>query len=102
MPDDLAGAAEAREIAEATIAPLSALSGLVMESMVRDPGWRFLDLGRRIERSLLLCQILRASMTDQPVEPVAAPLYETVLAGWECLVAYRRRHRSDIERTAMS
>ena len=99
--DDLSGAAEAREVAEMAIAPLSALSGLMMESMVRDPGWRFLDLGRRIERSLLLCQILRASMTDRPAEPVAAPLYETVLAGWECLVAYRRRHRSDIERSAM-
>ena len=101
LPDDLIGAAEAREVAEATIAPLSALSGLMMESMVRDPGWRFLDLGRRIERSLLLCQILRAAMTRQPVEPIAAPLYETLLAGWECLVAYRRRHRSDIERPAM-
>ncbi len=93
--------AEVREAAEATIAPLSALSGLMMESMVRDPGWKFLDLGRRIERSLLLSQILRATMLEPLAETIAAPLYETVLSGWECLGAYRRRHRSDIEREAM-
>jgi uncharacterized alpha-E superfamily protein len=92
---------EVREVAEATIAPLSALSGLMMESMVRDPGWKFLDLGRRIERSLLLCQLLRATMIEPVAETITAPLYETVLAGWECLGAYRRRHRSDIERQAM-
>jgi len=97
----VAGYAEAREVAEATIAPLSAMSGLMMESMVRDPGWKFLDLGRRLERSLLLSQILRATMVEPPAETIAAPLYETVLAGWECLGAYRRRHRSDIERRTM-
>ena len=31
---------------------LSAFSGLVMESMTRGHGWRFLDLGRRLERAI--------------------------------------------------
>ena len=30
---------------------LSAFSGLAMESMTRTQGWRFLDMGRRIERA---------------------------------------------------
>ena len=98
---DGAAPVEARELAEATIAPLSALSGLVMESMVRDPGWRFLDLGRRIERSELLCTLLRAALVPAAPDAVVAPLHESVLAGWDCLGAYRRRHRSDIERPAM-
>ncbi len=98
---DGAAPVEARELAEATIAPLSALSGLVMESMVRDPGWRFLDLGRRIERTELLCTLLRAALVPSAPEAVIAPLHESVLAGWDCLGAYRRRHRSDIERPAM-
>lgn len=98
---DDASPVEARELAEATIAPLSALSGLVMESMVRDPGWRFLDLGRRIERTELLCTLLRATLVRPSPETVLAPLHESVLAGWDCLGAYRRRHRSDIERSAM-
>ena len=33
------------------IVNLSAFSGLGMESMTRGPGWRFLDMGRRIERA---------------------------------------------------
>ncbi len=98
---DDAAPVEARELAEATIAPLSALSGLVMESMVRDPGWRFLDLGRRLERTELLCTILRAAVVPPSPDAVAAPLHEAVLAGWDCLGAYRRRHRSDVERPAM-
>jgi uncharacterized alpha-E superfamily protein len=92
---------EARELADATIAPLSALSGLMTEAMVRDAGWRFLDLGRRIERSSLMCRLLTATMGAPPPETIAAPVYETILAGWECLGAYRRRHRSDVERPAM-
>ncbi len=92
---------EARELADATIAPLSALSGLMTEAMVRDAGWRFLDLGRRIERSSLMCRLLAATMDAPPPETIAAPVYETILAGWECLGAYRRRHRSDVERPAM-
>lgn len=98
---DDAAPVEARELAESTIAPLSALSGLVMESMVRDPGWRFLDLGRRIERSELLATILQAAVVPPIPDAVAAPLHEAVLAGWDCLGAYRRRHRSDVERPAM-
>lgn len=92
---------EARDLAETTIAPLSALSGLVMESMVRDPGWRFLDLGRRIERAELLCTLLASTVVPPAAEAVAAPLHEAVLAGWDCLGAYRRRHRSDVEPAAM-
>jgi uncharacterized circularly permuted ATP-grasp superfamily protein/uncharacterized alpha-E superfamily protein len=92
---------EARELADATIAPLSALSGLMTEAMVRDAGWRFLDLGRRIERSTLMCRLLDSAMGAPPPEAVAAPVYETLLTAWECLGAYRRRHRSDVERPAM-
>ena len=33
------------------IVDLSAFSGLGMESMIRGPGWRFLDMGRRLERA---------------------------------------------------
>ena len=33
-------------------AVILALAGLGSESMVRDPAWRFLDIGRRLERAL--------------------------------------------------
>lgn len=92
---------EAREVAEQLVAPLSALAGLIGESMVRDAGWRFLDLGRRLERAELLTRLLAATMLHAEPDPVAAPLRETVLAGWDCLGAYRRRHRSDVEPATM-
>ena len=48
---------------------LLALAGLVNESMVRDPGWQFLDAGRRLERALLLVRLLRATLV--PARPDA-------------------------------
>jgi uncharacterized alpha-E superfamily protein len=75
---------------------LAALAGLVMESMVRGPGWRFLDLGRRLERAVLLLGVIEASLSDPPGDDVAQPVYDLVLGSSESLVAYRRRYRSDV------
>jgi uncharacterized alpha-E superfamily protein len=37
----------------------STLSGLAAENMMRSPSWRFLDIGRRIERALNTCRLTR-------------------------------------------
>jgi uncharacterized alpha-E superfamily protein len=75
---------------------LAALAGLVMESMVRGPGWRFLDLGRRLERAVLLLGVIEATLSDPPGDDIAQPIYDLVLGASESLVAYRRRYRSDV------
>ncbi|HEX2783231.1 MAG TPA: circularly permuted type 2 ATP-grasp protein [Ilumatobacteraceae bacterium] len=80
---------------------LAALAGLVMESMVRGPGWRFLDLGRRLERAVLLLGIVEAALSRQPDDDVAQPVYDLVLGASESLVAYRRRYRSDVRLAAI-
>ena len=41
------------------IGTLSAFSGMVMESMTRGEGWRFLDIGRRIERAAQMVDLVR-------------------------------------------
>lgn len=41
------------------IARFSALAGLAAENMVRGPSWRFLQIGRRMERATNLCRIAR-------------------------------------------
>jgi uncharacterized circularly permuted ATP-grasp superfamily protein/uncharacterized alpha-E superfamily protein len=41
------------------IMTLSAFGGLVMESMTRGHGWRFLDIGRRLERAVQMVELLR-------------------------------------------
>ena len=80
---------------------LAALAGLVMESMVRGPGWRFLDLGRRLERAVLLLGVIEATLSDPPADDVAQPVYDLVLGASESLVAYRRRYRSDVRLAAI-
>ena len=76
---------------------LLALSGLAGESIVRGPGWLFLDIGRRVDRALLTVDLLDATVASVPAGFAAEPLYETVLGACESLVAYRRRHRSDLD-----
>jgi hypothetical protein len=58
-PDGLA-TFDATEALDRVLVPLAALAGLANESVVRGPGWRFLDVGRRIERSLLVLGLLEA------------------------------------------
>jgi uncharacterized circularly permuted ATP-grasp superfamily protein/uncharacterized alpha-E superfamily protein len=80
---------------------LAALAGLVMESMVRGPGWRFLDLGRRLERAVLLLGVIEATLSEPPADEIAQPVYDLVLGASESLVAYRRRYRSDVRLDAI-
>ena len=71
-----------------------------MESTVRGPAWRFLDLARRLERAIALLGSVEAAL-GLAVEPLAfQPLAESLLSVNESLVAYRRRHRSDVEADA--
>ena len=39
---------------------LAAFSGMEVENMTRGHGWRFLDMGRRLERGQTLTTLLRA------------------------------------------
>lgn len=50
---------EAFETADRALKSLAAFAGLSQENMVRGPGWRFLDIGRRIERGVATCRFAR-------------------------------------------
>lgn len=50
---------EVYEVADRALKTLAAFSGLSQENMVRGPGWRFLDIGRRIERGIATCRFAR-------------------------------------------
>ncbi len=60
---------------------LLALSGLFGESMERDPGWRFMDAGRRLERGQQLVALLRATVTVERSTATDSLLLESVLVG---------------------
>ena len=46
------------------IAGMAALSGFALDAMNRDAGWRFLSLGRRLERLVLLAAALDVAITQ--------------------------------------
>src|SRR5512132_1988093 len=51
---------EAMEMLDDSIRTLAALSGMEMENMTRNHGWRFLGMGRRLERAQHLVELLRS------------------------------------------
>jgi uncharacterized alpha-E superfamily protein len=57
--------ATALNLLDDAIMTLSAFSGLVMESMTRGDGWRFLDIGRRLERALQMVEMLRHGFSPE-------------------------------------
>lgn len=78
-----------------------ALSGLISENMIRDPGWYFLDLGRRIERAQQVVALLRATLTRSHSSATDSLVVESVLAASESGVTYRRRYRGRIQVATM-
>jgi uncharacterized circularly permuted ATP-grasp superfamily protein/uncharacterized alpha-E superfamily protein len=76
---------------------LLAMAGLGAESMVRDLGWRFMDAGRRVERSLMLVALLRATVTDLRESATDSLVLESVLTTAESIITYRRRYRSQAQ-----
>jgi uncharacterized alpha-E superfamily protein len=96
----LATTAGAEEL-DLVLVDLAALAGLSMESTVRGPSWRFLDVGRRLERALAVLGSVEAAVGIAS-EPIAfQPLAESVLSINESLVAYRRMYRSDVDLNAI-
>jgi uncharacterized circularly permuted ATP-grasp superfamily protein/uncharacterized alpha-E superfamily protein len=73
---------------------LAALGGVVMESMTRGQAWRFLDMGRRVERALNLVLTLRAALSRTSERE--APLLESVLDVADSGMTYRRRYLASL------
>jgi uncharacterized circularly permuted ATP-grasp superfamily protein/uncharacterized alpha-E superfamily protein len=89
-----------RDQLDQLLGDLASVSGVVHESMVRGPGWHLLDAGRRLERAHRQVELLARMIGDQAV-PVPEEVLETLLTTAVSLVAYRRRHRSDLELDAV-
>jgi len=79
------------------ITTLCAFSGLVMENMTRGNGWLFLDIGRRLERSLLLISTLRTAFSVKQSDGVETQLIESLLDSSDNTICYRQHYRSYFE-----
>jgi uncharacterized circularly permuted ATP-grasp superfamily protein/uncharacterized alpha-E superfamily protein len=85
---------------DAAIADFAAIAGLWQESTVRGPAWRIGDTGRRLERCLVVIDLIEGALSHGlgwAGAEVDAATIEVLLAANDSLVAYRRRHRSDVE-----
>jgi uncharacterized alpha-E superfamily protein len=77
------------------IVTLSAFAGLAMENQTRGLGWRFLDIGRRVERCLLTSQVLRCGFGLAPTVDIR-PFLDLMLQFADSSITYRRRYMSDL------
>jgi len=91
-PCDLAAA---RESLQRLIQLLASFVGLSAESMSRGQGWRFLQLGRSLERGLQTIALLRGVVL--PAGPLMVPACEALLGILHSVKTYRRRYRSRIQ-----
>lgn len=100
---------------ESILVDLASLVGLWNESVVHGPAWRFGEVGRRLERAFGVIDCVRGAFSigrdttmfdpghigptpgDHRIDFQRQRVVELILASNESLVAYRRRHRSDVE-----
>jgi uncharacterized alpha-E superfamily protein len=88
------------------IVDLAAFSGMEMENMTRGLGWRFLDFGRRLERSVHISDLLRSAVTisneslpgsrqtqsSEVLPSKTSAILEPVLEIADSVMTYRRRY----------
>ncbi|GAB1260384.1 circularly permuted type 2 ATP-grasp protein [Aurantivibrio plasticivorans] len=78
------------------VTALMALSGLGHESMGRGVGWRFMQIGRRLERSIQTNMVINDMLAQSaPERDEKLFLYGTLLC-LENLINYRRRYSADL------
>lgn len=69
---------------------LASIHGLAVENMTRAQGWRFLDMGHRIERSIYLCSFLESSLLSPQADDPS--VLEAVLEVVDNTITYRSRY----------
>ncbi len=87
--------AELNEVLDQTVINLAAFAGLVTDSMTHGQGWRFLDMGRKLERALQIAVLLRSTLVA--VHGPEQPLLEALLVIADSSMTYRRRYMNHLE-----
>ncbi|HLA57161.1 MAG TPA: circularly permuted type 2 ATP-grasp protein, partial [Puia sp.] len=82
---------------DSLITSIVAFIGLNRESISREQGWIMLDVGRKIEQSLLVITMLRTNLVKKYSEQVEYNLQQSVLMSNEGLVNYRYKYRRPLQ-----
>jgi uncharacterized circularly permuted ATP-grasp superfamily protein/uncharacterized alpha-E superfamily protein len=86
--------AGALELLDNLIVTLAAFVGLASDSTTRGQAWRFLDMGRRIERVSFVAHFLKDTLVEIGADP---ELLEAVLEITDSSLTYRRRYLTHLE-----
>lgn len=95
VPRTSADLADALAPLNQMLTSLSAFSGLCNDSMTRGPGWRFLDIGRRIERALQTLRVIRGLLVDGRTDVL--PRLEAMLEIADSSMTYRYRYLTTLQ-----
>src|SRR5258708_40264395 len=74
---------------------VATLAGLAQENMTRGTGWRFLDLGRRLERAQFILQDALGGFTQSPIDWDAAMRIALELC--DSTITYRTRYLGQLQ-----
>lgn len=77
------------------ITHLTAINGYMAESMIHGYGWRFLDLGRRIERGINVAELLQQTVGRKGA--ISPAMLHNLLVACESLLMYRRRYLTNLQ-----
>jgi uncharacterized circularly permuted ATP-grasp superfamily protein/uncharacterized alpha-E superfamily protein len=80
--------ADALEVAGSLVIGFSAFAGLAMENMTHGPGWRFADIGRRVERGAFMVRLLKSCVVPSDNPAVLDAVLETA----DSAITYRSRY----------
>ncbi|MBX9944322.1 MAG: circularly permuted type 2 ATP-grasp protein [Reyranella sp.] len=78
-----------------TVRFVATLSGLAQENMTRGTGWRFLDLGRRLERAQFILTDALGPFTQSPIDWDAAMRLALELC--DSTITYRTRYLGQLQ-----
>ncbi len=98
--EEVAGT-ELLSVLDVAITRLSAISGLASESMTRTQGWRFLDLGRRLERAYQTARNVRSLIPLQSTSSDPARGLEYLLQICDSFMTYRNRYLATTQMPAV-
>jgi len=79
---------EILELTEKALQAVASISGLAQENMNRVAGWRFLEMGRRLERGVNTCRFVRTF----GMEEAQAADFDVLLELIDSQITYRSRY----------
>ena len=83
-------AGDAIGVLNQSLLQLASFHGLARENMTRAQGWRFLDMGGRLERAIYLCSLLNAALRSPEADNPS--VLEAVLDVADSSITYRTRY----------